>query len=111
MSKKSEFIDYINGLNLEMPQSVKDYWDVFCTSASNSDKPEITEKGIEVLKNIRACGLSIFKAKDIADYMGVTSRSVSGTMTKLKSDGFLERLSDDGIAVYSLTDKGNTYNI
>lgn len=110
MSKKNDFIDYINSLNLDMPDNVADFWKAFSTSASEVEKPALTEKGVEVLKYIRANSLSMFKSRDIAEGMGLASRSVSGTLTKMKNDGFLERLSESP-AIYSLTDKGNTFEI
>lgn len=112
MSKKSEFIDYVSSImNFDdAPEGVRDYWTAFTSSASPSEKPPITEKGAEVLKNIREFGQSMFKSRDVAEYMNVSSRSVSGTLTKLSSDGFLEKLADSP-AIYSLTEKGKTFEI
>lgn len=111
-TKKQQFIEYVsNCMNFDdAPDGVKDYWTAFTASTPESEKPPITEKGVEVLKNIRAYGQSIFKTRDIAEYMGMASRSVSGTLTKLKNDGFLEKLSDSP-AIYSLTEKGKTFEI
>lgn len=112
MSKKQEFIDYIkNNFNMDnAPQGALDYWLALTTSTAESEKPALTEKGIEVLKYIRTINSTMFKSRDIAEGMGIASRSVSGTLTKLKNDGFLERLSDSP-AIYSLTEKGKTFEI
>lgn len=113
MSKKSEFIEYLKN-NIDFsnaPEGVNDYWTALTSSNNTKDNPEITEKGIEALKTIQTSNLNIFKSRDIADLMGAAPRSVSGTLRKLCSDGFLERLSDDTPAIYSLSEKGKTYNI
>lgn len=113
MSKKQEFIEFIKSLNLDMtnaPQGAVDYWTALTTAAAESEKPALTEKGAEVLKYIRTINSTMFKSKDVAEGMGVASRSISGTMTKLKNDGFLEKLSDSP-SIYSLTEKGKTFEI
>ena len=53
---------------------------------------------------------NLFKAKDIADGLGRSSRGISGTMRKLVNDGFCESMSKDPV-IYMLTEKGKNYKI
>ena len=52
----------------------------------------------------------MWKAKDIAERMGISSRGVSGAMRKLVSDGFCEKIGENPI-VYKLTEKGKNFNL
>lgn len=113
VSKKQEFIDFIKSQNLNMEnasQGAQDYWTALTTAAAETEKPALTDKGAEVLKYIRTMDATMFKARDVAEGMGMAARSVSGTLTKLKNDSFLERLSESP-AIYSLTEKGKTFEI
>ena len=53
---------------------------------------------------------NIFKSKDIAERLFVASRSVSGAMKKLITEGFVKKVGTDPV-VYSLTDKGASKEI
>lgn len=48
---------------------------------------------------------NLFKAKEIGEGIGITSRTASGAMRKLVSDGYVEKMGTSP-AVYALTDKG-----
>lgn len=48
---------------------------------------------------------NMFKAREIADGTFLNSRSVSGSMRKLVSDGYVEKIGQDPI-LYALTQKG-----
>ena len=50
------------------------------------------------------------KARDIAEDLFISSRSVSGTMRKLVNDGFCEKIGKDP-AIYVLTEKGKNFII
>ena len=52
----------------------------------------------------------MFKAKDIADGLYISSRAVSGSLRKLVTDGFCEKVGTDPV-VYTLTEKGKNYKI
>jgi predicted transcriptional regulator len=52
----------------------------------------------------------LWKSKDIAEQLGLASRSVSGTMRKLVNDGFCDKIGKDPI-VYTLTEKGKNFVI
>ena len=78
---------------------------------STNEKPVLTQNGAIILKFLKAHqDIIMWKAKDIAEQMGISSRGVSGAMRKLVSDGFCEKTSENPI-VYMLTDKGKEFNI
>ena len=52
----------------------------------------------------------VWKAKDVAVQLGISSRGASGTLRKLVNDGFCEKLGQDPV-IYSLTEKGKNYVI
>lgn len=52
----------------------------------------------------------MWKAKDIAEGLFVSSRTVSGSIRKLVTDGFVEKVSQDPV-IYSITEKGKNINI
>jgi large conductance mechanosensitive channel protein len=50
------------------------------------------------------------KAKEIAEGMFISSRAVSGSMRKLVSDGYVEKIGADPV-MYLITEKGKNINI
>ena len=49
----------------------------------------------------------MYKARDIAENMGLTSKGVSGAMRKLVTDGYVEKVGKDPV-VYMITEKGKS---
>ena len=47
----------------------------------------------------------MWKARDIAEGLFISSRAVSGAMRKLVTDGFVEKVGQDPV-IYSITEKG-----
>ena len=75
------------------------------------EKPELTENGKNVLRFLQENqDMRCWKAKDVADRMGISSRGVSGTLRKLVNDGFCEKLGAEPV-IYALTEKGKTFII
>ena len=116
MSKKSEFINYVETLimgqqePLEMTPEVKMYWEAF-KGNTEADKPLLTDNGKIVLQYMKDnLDIEMFKAKDIADGIGISSRTVSGAMRKLVTDGFVEKLGPDPV-IYAITEKGKNITI
>lgn len=113
---KQEFIEFLNALmaaapevaNEKMTDSVKAYIDTLISS--KNDKPEITDSGKIILDYMQKSDLPMFKAKDIADGLYISSRAVSGSLRKLVTDGFCEKVGTDPV-VYTLTEKGKNYKI
>lgn len=112
---KQEFLNFINELMKANPklteelmtEEIKAYLDIL--RDSNNEKPELTENGQTILKYLQQnIETTFWKSKDIADQLGIASRSVSGTMRKLVNDGFCEKMGANPI-VYILSDKGKNY--
>lgn len=112
MSLKQDFIDYVesNFNTNPLPEGLTDYWNTFKSdSKSSGDKPIFTENGFKVFKFLREHrDKDVWKSKDIAEEMFISSRTVSGCMRKLVSDGFVDKVSTDPV-MYSLTDQGKEY--
>lgn len=109
MTKKQEFVDFIEKLmaaapNVEMSENVKTYFEIF--KGSESNKPAFTENGKLVLKFLQEhVDKDMWKAKEIGEELFVSSRTVAGSMRKLVSDGYVEKIGQDPV-VYSITEKG-----
>ena len=92
-----------------MNDDIKAYLDIL--NDSKEEKPELTDNGKLILKYLQEhADIKTWKAKDLADSMGISSRSTSGAFRKLVNDGFCERLSKDPV-IYSLTEKGKNFII
>ena len=53
---------------------------------------------------------SFFKAKDIGEGLGISSRTASGAMRKLVTDGYVEKIGESPV-VYALTSFGIEVNV
>lgn len=110
MSNKQEFIQFVEmvveNYGKEMPEGAQRYFDAM-KSAPEKEKPMFTDGGKQILKYMQETyteGENV-TAKVIAEGMGISSRSVSGAIRKLVTDGFIEKVSTDPV-VYALTSKG-----
>lgn len=118
MSKKQAFIDFVNDLiencnhPVEMNEDVEFYWNYL----NNSDDKEVatplfTDNGKMILVFLQEHPENdTWKSKDIAELLGISSRSVSGSMRKLVNDGYVEKI-DDNPAIYAITTKGKDIKI
>ena len=123
MSKKEKFINEIETLMeqalscQEMPfeglsSDALDFWNGL-NSTGDSEKPAFTPNGKLVLDYIQKnkdTYNNLFKAKDIGEGLGISSRTASGAMRKLVTDGYIEKVGKDP-TVYSLTQKGIEVNL
>lgn len=118
MSKKQEFINYVEDLmnytkNTDFPPMNPDalaYWEGF-KSVVEAEKPMFTDNGKMILKHLQDNQDTVnWKAKDIAEDLFVSSRTVSGAIRKLVSDGFVEKVGQDPV-IYSITEKGKNIEI
>ena len=114
---KQEFLNFVNTLMNANPDLTKKLMteniDAYLKILADAkdEKPEITENGKIVLEYLQNNpDVLIWKSKDIAEQMGLASRSVSGTMRKLVNDGFCDKIGKDP-CVYALTEKGKTFVI
>ena len=116
MSKKQEFIKYVNELITAAPavqpnEDTKLYWTAFCGLDENGEKPLFTDNGKLILKFLQEHqDTPMWKARDIAEGLFISSRAVSGAMRKLVTDGFVEKVGQDP-TIYSLTDSGKAITV
>ena len=54
--------------------------------------------------------IPLVKSREIAEYLGVSSRGVPGFTPKLVSDGFVEKVNTRPM-IYTLTEKGKNINL
>lgn len=110
MSNKQEFIDFVEmvveNYGKEMPEGAKKYFDAM-KSVPEKEKPMFTDGGKQILKYMKDNHVEgeTVTAKQVAEGMGISSRSVSGALRKLVNDGFMEKAGTDPV-VYALTYKG-----
>lgn len=118
MTKKEAFIKMVEGLidpldinELKEDDETKmaiEFFQELKENKASAPKPEITENGAKILaymqENYQKYN-NVFKAKEIGEGLFVSSRSVSGSMKKLITEGFVEKIGSDSVA-YSITDKG-----
>lgn len=85
------------------------YFEAFKSSVdSKSDKPKFTDNGKLILQYMREnadASQNMFKAREIAEGIFISSKSVSGSMRKLVNDGFVEKIGQDPI-IYAITEAG-----
>ena len=75
------------------------------------EKPMFTDNGKLILQFLRDnSDTTTWKARDIAEGLFITSRTVSGAIRKLCTDGFVEKVSQDPV-IYTITELGKTVEI
>ena len=116
MSKKEKFIHEviaaIDGLEEKTPEryfseDALDFWNGLQMSGDNA-KPKFTENGklvLRYLKDNKDTYNNLFKAKDVGEGLGISSRTASGAMRKLVTDGYVEKVGADPV-VYAITTEG-----
>lgn len=114
---KAEFLNFVNELikaspdiaNSLMTDDIKSYLDMLAGDVK--DKSELTDNGKIILKYLQEhSDIKLWKSRDIADQLGIASRSASGSMRKLVNDGYCEKLGENPV-IYSLSEKGKNYII
>lgn len=120
MTKKECFINEvkaaIDGLEEKTPEvyfseDALDFWNGLM-AAGDTSKPKFTENGKLILKfmiDAKEDFNNLFKAKDIGERISVSSRTVSGALRKLVTDGYVEKIAGTP-TVYVLTEKGENAN-
>ena len=72
----------------------------------------LSPNGAKILKVLQDHETMEVSAANIADYIDLNSRSISGFMRKLISEGYVEKRSQNfGPILYKITDKGKKYTI
>ena len=75
--------------------------------------PKFTDKGIQILKYLQENYEqynNVFKAKDIGEAIGLTRRTVSGSIRKLVTDGYVDKIGTNPVC-YSITDLGKNEKV
>lgn len=120
MTKKEAFIDMVEDLihpldiqELSKSDRNRMAFEFFEELKQDKTKPKsiITENGLKVLTFMyenKDKYNNIFKAKEIGEGLFVSGHSVSGSMRKLISENFVEKIGKDPIT-YSITEKGIDY--
>ena len=116
MSKKEKFIQEvkaaIDGLEEKTPEvyfseDALDFWNGLQIGESNG-KPKFTDNGkliLNFLKENKETYNNLFKAKEVGEGVGISSRAASGAMRKLVNDGYIEKIGENPV-VYALTSLG-----
>lgn len=118
MTNKEIFIEKINQLLDDCPDffggdekadKALAYFEELKNQKSNAKA--ITENGLKILQymndNCDSCS-NIFKARDIGEGIFMSGRSVSGSMRKLLSDGYVSKEGKDPV-VYAITEEGKNF--
>ena len=115
-ASKEKFIAEISKLLEDVPDFIAnneeayEYWLLFKDGKSGESKG-MTETGGKVLKFMQEqCELfnNIFSAQNIGEGLFMPPRSISGSMRKLISDGYVEKIGVKP-TTYALTDAGKEY--
>ena len=113
---KQEFIDFLNAMMAAAPDVVADKMTdnvkayIEALMDTKNDKPEVTDSGKVILDWMQKSDMPMVKARDVAEGLFISSRAVSGSLRKLVTDGFCEKVGADPV-VYALTEKGKNYKI
>ena len=113
---KTEFLNFVDELikhdeNFSksiMTDDIKDYLEIL--RKEKPDHIEITDNGKVILKYMQDNDVRMSKAKDIAEGLGISSRTVSGSLRKLVTDGFVDKVSTNP-TIYAISEKGKNYKI
>lgn len=114
MSRKVDFINYIESKIKNWDDASNEilmYWEMF-KGKEEVEKPMFTDNGKLILAYLREHieDMPMAKARDIGEGLFISSRTVSGAIRKLVTDGYIEKLSQDPV-IYALTEKGKTVEI
>lgn len=117
MSKKQEFIKFVKeimeiaNINTIENDDARLYWEAFCSHSEEKEKPAFTDNGKLVLSFLQQHQEpAMWKARDIAEELFVSSRMVSGAMRKLVTDGYVEKVGESPV-IYMITEKGKNITI
>ena len=116
MNKKEKFIKFVeDGLMSkinkdEIDPDVLMYWEAL-REKGETEKPLFTDNGKLILKYMQDNpDMELLKAKDIAEGLCISSRTVSGAIRKLVTDGYVEKVATDPV-IYTITEQGKNIEI
>ena len=106
-----EFLKEIDSHRDILSESAIDFLDELLEK--NSTENILTETGRKILISMYAnkeTYLNVFSSKQLGELLFMSARSISGSMRKLVTDGFVEKVGQDP-AIYTITEKGKNYII
>lgn len=117
MTKKEKFIkmveELINVTDInELDKEAIEYFEML-KAIKETEKPKFTENGKKILlymQNNKDTYNNMFKAKDIGEGLFISSRAASGSLKKLVTDGYVEKVGNEPV-VYTLTKNGIEVNL
>ena len=119
MDKKRAFIDVVDYVfddlsdyDMFSEDTLSSAVEFFNEFKENKISNKITENGQKILRWLQEntnSSLKTFTAKEIAEGLSTTGRSVAGSMRKLVKDEYVEKQGKDPIQ-YSLTAKGEDWS-
>ena len=116
MSKQQEFLNFWNYLvhemngDVEVPPNVQAYIDAISSKDKNASKPLFTDNGKNILMWMQSAPVAMYRSKDIAEQVMISSKSVAGAMRKLVTDGYVEKMGQNPV-VYQITEQGKNISI
>lgn len=110
MSKKEEFFKEIDRLleNNKISENAYEYYNLLKDATQDAAAAQFTEKGwliLDFMYHNKTTYNNVFKAKDIGNGIGFSGRTISGSMRKLVTDGYVEKLGKNPIS-YIITQDG-----
>jgi len=119
ITKAKEFIDEmfnqlygeadtaVGAEEMELARTALDFYENY--QNSQPAKKPITDKGIAIILAMREVEDWI-TAKSLGEQMDISGRSVSGSLKKLVTDGYVDKRAGSP-AAYKITEKGMTCNL
>lgn len=122
MTKKDAFIKIVKTEIFDRPDIwAENYPDIFSDAvdffnglsmSGNSSKSKFTDNGKLILvymQENKDIFNNLFKAKEIGEGLGISSRTVSGAIRKLVTDGYVEKMGESP-SIYAITELGQNTN-
>lgn len=107
--RKRIFIEAVenlfNSYPLAVPSEALEFFEDY--KKGNSVAKEMTDKGYNILLGLKEVNDWI-TAKALGERLDISGKSVSGTMRKLVTDGYAEKMAGNP-ASYRITEKGLNY--
>ena len=113
MTKCEIFLEYFDEVtkDKEIPEEVKEFYNVLRASAADiTEKSSLTVSGKMILEYLQKEERLSYKARDIAEALGVATRAINGGIRKLVTDGYVDKIGANPV-IYVLSEKGKNYNI
>lgn len=108
MSKKDVFIADVEKFVNQLSEEGKEYFETLKRPVGVSDK--MTDKGKAILATMREDDSKAYKATELGEVLGISGRSVSGSMRALVANGYVVKASTDPVT-YALTDEGRNFDL